>query len=83
MTQILEKKWENNEAVRQFLIDFKEAYDSVRGEILYNILTEFGIPMKLVKPIKMCLSETYGKVWVGKNVSDMFHIRKSLKQRDA
>ena len=27
-------------------IEFKEAYDSVRWEILYNILTEFGIPMK-------------------------------------
>jgi len=27
-------------------IEFKEAYDSVRWEILYNILTEFGITMK-------------------------------------
>jgi hypothetical protein len=27
-------------------IEFKEAYDSVRWEILYNILTEFGLPMK-------------------------------------
>jgi len=24
--------------------DFKEAYDSVRKELLYNILIEFGIP---------------------------------------
>jgi len=27
-------------------IEFKEAYDSVRWEVLYNILIEFGIPMK-------------------------------------
>jgi len=33
----------------------KEAYDSVRREVLYNILIEFGIPMKLVRLIKMCL----------------------------
>ena len=26
--------------------DFKVAYDSVRSEVLYNILFEFGIPMK-------------------------------------
>ena len=45
---ILEKKWEYNEAVHQLFIDFKKAYDSIRREVLYNILIEFGIPMKLV-----------------------------------
>jgi hypothetical protein len=34
--QILEKKWEYNEAVYQLLIDFKKAYDSVRREVLYE-----------------------------------------------
>jgi hypothetical protein len=41
--QILEKKWEYIAAVHQLFIDFKTAYDSVRREVLYNILTEFGI----------------------------------------
>ena len=36
-----------NEAVHQLFIDFKKAYDSVRREVLYNILMEFGIPKKL------------------------------------
>ena len=36
--QIVEKKWEYNEAVHQLFIDFKKAYDSVRRETLYNIL---------------------------------------------
>ena len=31
----------------------------------------------------MCLTETYSRVWVGKNLSDMFPIRKGLKQGDA
>jgi len=31
---------------------------------LYNILIEFGIPMKLVRLIKMCLNEMYSTVWV-------------------
>jgi hypothetical protein len=39
---ILEKKWEYNEAVHQVFIDLKKAYDSVRREVLYNILIEFG-----------------------------------------
>jgi len=51
--QILEKKWEYNEPVHQLFIDFKKAYDSVRRKVLYNILIEFGIPMKLVRLIKM------------------------------
>jgi hypothetical protein len=55
--QILEKKWEFNEAVHQLFVDFKKAYDSVRREVLHNILIEFGIPMKLVRLVKMCLNE--------------------------
>ena len=49
---ILLKKWEYNKAVHQLFIDFKKSYDSVRREVLYNILIEFGIPMKLVRLIK-------------------------------
>jgi sorting nexin-29 len=56
--QILEEKWEYNGTVYQLFIDFKKAYDSVRREVLYNILIEFGIPMKLAGLIKMCLNET-------------------------
>jgi hypothetical protein len=50
--QVLEKKWEYNEAVHQLFIDFKKAYDLVRREVLLNILIEFGIPMKLVRLVK-------------------------------
>jgi len=53
--------------VHQLFIDFKKAYDSVRRNVLYNILIEFGVSMKLVRLIKMCLNETYSKVRVGKN----------------
>jgi hypothetical protein len=63
--QILEKKWEYDETVHQLFIDFKKAYDSVRREVLYNILIEFGIPMKLVRLINLCLRETYSKVHMG------------------
>jgi len=69
--------------VHQLFIDFKKAYDSVRREVLYNVLIKFDIPMKLVRLIKMCLTETYSRVWVGKNLSDMFPIRNGLKQGDA
>ena len=80
--QILEKKWEYSEEVHQLFIDFEKAYDLVR-RVLYKILVEFGIPRKLVRLIKMSLTETYSRVRVGKNVSDRFPIRNGLKQGDS
>jgi len=49
---------------------------------LYNILTEFGVPAKIVRLIKMCLTETYNIVRVEKNLSDMFPVRNGLKKGD-
>ena len=62
--QILEKKPEYNKAVHMLFINFKKVYDSIRTEALYNILIQFGIHMKLVRLIKMCLTEVYSRVWV-------------------
>jgi hypothetical protein len=56
--QLLQKKWEYNGTVHQLFIDFKKAYDSIKREVLYNILLEFGMPKKLVRLIEMCLNET-------------------------
>jgi len=69
--------------VHQLFIDFKKAYDSVRRKVLYNILIEFGIPKKLVRLIKMYLTETYSRLRVDRNLSDMFRIRNGLRQGDA
>ena len=49
---------------------------------MYNILIDFCIPMKLIRLIKMCLAETYSRVRVGKNLSDMFPVRNGLKHGD-
>jgi len=77
--QILEKNWDYNKAVHQLFVDIKKAYDSVKRQVLHNIPIQFGIPMKLVKLIKMCLTETYSRVQVGKNLSSIFPIRNDLK----
>jgi hypothetical protein len=80
--QILEIKWEYYESVHQLFIGFKKAYDSVRRDVLYNVVIEFGVPMKLVRLIKLCLSETYSKVCIGKHFSDSFPIQNCLKKGD-
>jgi len=38
------------------------------------MLNEFGIPMKLVRLMKMCLNETYSRVGAGKHLSDIIPI---------
>jgi hypothetical protein len=42
--------------------------------------SQFGVPMKLVRLIEVCLSETYGKVCIGKHLGDRFLIQNNLKQ---
>ena len=81
--QILEKKWEYDGTVHQLFIDFKKANDSVKREVLYNILTELGIPNKLVRLINLCLGEIYSRVHVGRFLSHAFPIHCGLKQGDA
>jgi hypothetical protein len=61
--QILEEKWVYKETVHQLFVDFKKAYDAFRKE--------FGIPMKLVMVIKMCLNETCSRIQIGNHLSDM------------
>jgi hypothetical protein len=57
----------------------KKAYDSVRRAVLYNILIEFGITVKLLSVIKTPLNETCNKVHIGKNLSDASPIPNGLK----
>jgi len=53
--------------MHQLSVDFKKACDSVRREVFSCLLIEFGISMKLIRLIKMCLIETYGRVQAGKH----------------
>jgi hypothetical protein len=52
--QILEKKW-GKMRIHCLFVDLKKEYDSVRREVLYSIVTEFGVPMKLDRVLKMCV----------------------------
>jgi hypothetical protein len=79
------KKWEYKETVYQIFIDFKKANDSVRREVrvLYNIVIEFGVSMKLVRLNKMCLNETYSEFRIDKHLSAKCTAKNGIKQGDA
>jgi hypothetical protein len=78
----LRKNGNTNEAVHQLFVDYKKVYDTVRREVLCNILIEFGISMEPVRLTQLCLNETYSRVRVGKHLSDKFPIRNGFKQGD-
>jgi hypothetical protein len=69
--------------VHQPFMNLNKDYDSVKRDILYNILIQFGVRMKVVRLIKMCLNKMCSKVSIGKHLSDKFPIHNGLKQRDA
>jgi hypothetical protein len=50
---------------------------------LYNILIEFGVPLKLVRFFKIRLNGTYSKISIGKHSCDHFPIQNGLKEGDA
>jgi hypothetical protein len=68
--------------VNLLLVDLKKVCVSVRREVFCNIPIAFDIPMKHVRLIKMCLNETYSRVWVGKHLYDIFPVKHGWKQRD-
>jgi hypothetical protein len=57
--------------------------DSARREVMCNILIEFGITLKLVRLIRMCLNETCSRVRVIKLLSDRFSIKEALEKGEA
>jgi hypothetical protein len=64
-------------------MDYTKAYDSIIRDALFSILIQIRILEYLVRLIKLCLTETYSKVRVGNNLSELFPIKKVFKQEDA
>jgi hypothetical protein len=64
--------------VHQLFIGFKKACVSVRRVVLYHILIEFWIPIRLIRLIKMCLKEMYSIVCIGTHLSYNFCIQNGL-----
>jgi hypothetical protein len=58
-----------------------KAYDSVWKEVLYIILIGSGVPMKLIRQIKMCLNEMYSKVLIRKHFLIVF-LSKMVQNRE-
>src|ERR1700744_6230282 len=78
----MEKAWEHNISIHQLFVDFKQAYDSIIRNVLFNIMEEFGIPSKLIRLTKATLTDTKCKILIQGQLSDTFNIDTGLRQGD-
>jgi hypothetical protein len=80
---ILERACEYKVDIHQLYIDYKQAYDTINRAELVEIVKNFGIPMKLVRLVKMTLTNTKSKVKIQGQLSPSFEITTRLRQGDS
>ena len=68
--------------MHQIFVDFQKAYDSIRRDKLYAIMTHFGIPNKLIRLTKATMENSTYYVKIGTIVTDGFKVGTGSKQGD-
>ena len=80
--RMAEKFREYGVDLHHLFIDFRTAYDSINRSMLYRILAELGTHPKIIRLIKMTMSESIGQVKIFGGITDPFPINTGLKQGD-
>jgi sorting nexin-29 len=83
LRMFLEKACEYKADIHQLYIDYKKAYDTINRAELVEIMKEFGIPMKLIRLVKMTLTNTNSKVKIQGKLSPSFETMIVLRQGDS
>jgi sorting nexin-29 len=79
---ILERTCDYKVDVHQLYIDYKQAYDTINRTELVEIMKEFGIPMKLVRLVKMTIANMKSKIKIQGKLSPSFETMTGLRQGD-
>jgi len=61
-------------------IDFEKAFDSVKREIMWSTLKEYGIPRKITQIIKILYDRFKGKISHEGKISDFIEFRNGVRQ---
>jgi sorting nexin-29 len=80
LRMILEKACEYKVDIHQLYIDYKQAYDTINRAELVEIMKEFEISMKLVRLVRMTLTNTNSKVKIQGKLSLSFETTIGLRQ---
>ena len=83
LRRLLEKTLEFQIDTHHLFIDFKQAYDSISRESLFNTMRSFGIPSKLNRLCWLTLANTVSVVKIGNETSEQFSTKLGFRQGDA
>jgi hypothetical protein len=83
LRQILEKSREFGIDLYCLFIDLKAAYDSISRQMLLRALGDLGIPEKLIRLIKLTLSQSFSCVKLPGNLTEYFEVKNGVRQGDA
>lgn len=81
--QTMEKCYEHNTDLHMLFVDFRQAFDSINKEKLYEYMDVMGIPQKLVRMIRITLKDVRAKVMVDGRIGNEFALYRGVRQGDA
>ena len=81
--QIMEKCYVSGIELHNIFIEFKQAFDKVNRPQMYESLKVLKIPIKLIRLVKTTLTYSRSLVEVYQGRTDVFNIKKGLRQGDA
>jgi len=82
LRQMKEKHNEHGLDLHMFLIDFKQVFDSINRKRLFEAPNKMGIPQKLIRLIRMTMSQTKARVKIDNQIIALFEFNKGVKQGD-
>ena len=82
LRQIIEKAYEYNINLHVLFVDFKQAFDSIQGIKICEILQQTEIPAKFVRLIEITVEQSEGRTIHEHNLSEKFSVFKQVRQGD-
>jgi hypothetical protein len=62
-------------------VDFRQAYDNISRDKLYQTLHELQIPSELIRLIRMAMPDAKAQVKINAKLTEPFMIRRGLKHK--